>query len=334
MFAYAAEENGVVVSLDDKGIIVLYASGIKRGVELGRRFGNAEGSVYPHDIITNLKLNSKFVKGDIIAYNSGVFEQDILNPKNVVWKSSLLTMTAMLETVHEHEDSCTISKDLGNRLTTKTTKVRSIVVTFDQSITNLVKVGTELLPSDYLCIIQDAVTENSGMLDEDTIYALTKFSKNAPKAKYRSIVDRIEVLYHGDKDDMSKSLRSLANQSDVELKSRAKSVGGVEHTGEVNSDYRVAGNPLALDTAEIKIYLTLSTNSGVADKLTFSGQLKSTISNVMTHSLTTENGVPVDATFGCNSLLARIVESGFIIGTTNTLLLEVGKQALAIYKGK
>ena len=240
----------------------------------------------------------------------------------------------MIESVQTHEDSSTISSKVSQQLTANTTKVRSVVVTFDQNIHNLVKVGTKVLPRDYLCIIEDSVTGESGLLSEDTIEALKRFSNNAPKAKCKGFIDKIEVLYHGDKEDMSSTLRSLANSCDSMLRASAKSVNQTEHTGSVNSDYRVAGNPLTLDTAEIKFYITLETDAGVADKVVFSGQLKSTICEVMHYQMKTEDGKDVDSTFGCTSIMARIVESANLIGTTNTLLIEAGERAYNAYKGK
>ena len=36
-------------------------------------------------------------------------------------------------------------------------------------------------------------------------------------------------------------------------------------SGRVNNEYRVDGTPLTLDKAEIKIYITIETDSGVGD---------------------------------------------------------------------
>ena len=334
MFAYAAEEDGIVTSISDKGIIVKYNNNETKGVILGRRYGSAEGSTYPHDIATNLKVNEKFTKGDIIAYNTGFFETDILNPKNVVWKTSMMVKTVLYEGNQTHEDASSISERVSNKLTAKTTKVRSIVVNFEQSIRNALKAGTKVLPKDYLCIIEDEVTSGANMLDESTLDALKRFSNNAPKSKYKGTLDKIEVLYHGDKSDMSPSIKQLADQSDRFMLESSKAIGIKGHTGEVNSDYRVAGTPLALDTAEIKFYITIETANGVGDKLIYANQLKSVTGEVLDHSMTTESGEEIDCVFGYRSILARIVSSPIIIGTTATLLSLVSKKALDIYNGK
>lgn len=333
MFAYMAKESGKVISVDPKGIIIEFDSGGRKGVNLGRQYGRAEGSTYPHDIVTSLKVGDTFVAGDAIAYNTGFFEPDFLNPKNVVWKSGLVAKTALYESSQTHEDSSVISSRLSTELTTQTTKVRSFVVNFEQGIKNVLKAGTVLYPSDVLFVIEDEVTNEAGLFDEETLATLQKLSNKAPRAKVKGIVDRIEVYYHGNKDDMSASLRYLANQSDKEFADTAKAVGKPVFSGRVTEEYRVSGTPLALDTAEIKVYITIKTMASIGDKGVFGNQMKSVFGEVMDYEMTTESGEAIDGIFGRRSITARNVLSPDIIGTSITLLNLIAKQAVNLYKG-
>lgn len=331
IFAYNAKEDGKVIHLDDKGITIEYASGDKKGITLGRIFGKAEGSIYPHDIISNLKLGQKFKKGDNIAYNTGFFEQDILDPSRIVLKTSILVKTALYESNQTHEDSSSISKALSEKLTTKTTKVKSIVVNFAQNIINPVKVGKEVHPKDVLLIIEDEITAGSKAFDEASLNVLRKLSNQAPRANYLGVIDKIEVFYHGDKSDMSASLKALADKSDKLMVETCKASNKPVIDGGVNDDYRVGGVPLALDKAEIKIYITITTGAGVGDKVIFASQAKSVIGEVMDYSMTTETGETIGAVFGSRSIYARIINSPFIIGTTTSLLKVIGNKAVELY---
>lgn len=333
MFAYSAKEAGKIISKNEKGMIVEFESGEQRGFKLGRQYGRAEGSVYPHDIVTTLNVGDTFVVGQTLIYNNGFFEPDFLNPKNAVWKSSMSVKTALYESTQTHEDSSSVSPRISKLLTSKTTKVRSFVVAFDQGIKNVIKPGTRLEPTDILFVIEDAITNDSGLFDEATLATLQRLSNKAPKAKVQGVIDRMEIYYHGNKEDMSSSLRTLANQSDKDFAEAAKAVGKPVITGKVTEDYRVAGVPLALDTAEIKVYITIETNTGVGDKLVFANQMKSVVGEVLDYDMTTENGEPIDAIFGRRSIAARIVLSPDIIGTTTTLLQVIGKQAVSKFKG-
>ena len=62
--------------------------------------------------------------------------------------------------------------------------------------------------------------------------------------------------------------------------------------------------------------------------------MKTVISEVMENDYITESGTKIDAIFGSKSIDDRIVESPYIIGTTNTLLGVGARRAVDIYRGK
>jgi hypothetical protein len=188
-------------------------------------------------------------------------------------------------------------------------------------------------PKDILMIIEDEITSNTNIFDEQSLEVLKNFSKQAPKANYLGQIDKIEVFYHGAKGDMSASLKALADRSDRLLGEVCRASGKPVITGQVNDDYRVSGVPLALDKAEVKIYITVTTTAGVGDKGVFASQMKSVIGEVMDYKVHTEEGDEIDAMFGYRSIAARIVESPVIIGTTTTLLKVIAKKAVDIYRG-
>ena len=334
LYATIALEDGEVVSRNETGIVIRYKSGETKGIQLGKIFGLAAGLTLPHVVVCNLKTGDKFKKNDVIAYNTGFFEKDLLNPNNIVWKSGIVVKTAVVESVDTLEDASCISMEVANKLTTQTTKVKTIVVSFEQSIKNLVKVNSNVTPESILCIIEDAITSNMNLFDEDSLNTLKVLSSNAPSAKVFGVVDRIEVFYYGDKEDMSDSLRQLVDITDKDLAKRYKSFGRPAFTGRVSSDYRVEGSPLTMDTAAIKIYITTNVRASTGDKGVFANQLKTIFSEILPEPMVTESGEKVHARFGRKSIAARVVASPDIIGTTNTLLDVIGKRMVKIYKGK
>ena len=333
MFSQQAKMDGKVIKKTDNTILVEYSDGSQVGYAIGRQYGHAEGSIYPQDVTTSLKEGSSVKKGDIITYNSLYFQPDPLSPQSVTWKSSLDVKVAFYESTQTLEDSCSISQKLSQKFKTRTTKVKSYVVKFTQGIKQLMKPGTQLKPTDILFIIEDEVTNEAGLFDEDTLKTLKKFSNFAPKSKVYGVLDKIEVFYHGNKDDMSPDLRKIADQSDKQLSDLYKGLGRKPITGSVNDEYRVEGNPLVLDTAEIKLYITVENTAGVGDKLVFANQLKSVIGEVMQNDMATDKGEPIDAVFGYRSAAARTVNSPLIIGTTSTLLKVIAQRAVSLYKG-
>lgn len=334
LFAYTAKKPGKVSSISDTGIIVEYDDGETTGYELGRRYGEAAGLTIPHEVKTTMKIGQKVKVGDLICYNDGFFEKDILDPNNVVYKAGIIVKTALMESTATIDDSSSISEKVGKLLTTKVTKVKNVVLAFDQSIHNLVKVGTKVEYEDILCIIEDSVTANPGLFDEKSIETLRLVGAQTPQAKVKGEIERIEVYYHGDKADMSESLRMVANASDLAISRRNKSIGKKAFTGSVDDNYRIDGEPLMLDSLCIKFYISSDIPSGKGDKGVFGNQMKTVFGDNYRDKVLTESGIEVDAIFSYSSILNRIVNSPVLIGTTNTLLSLIGKKAAAIYKGK
>lgn len=334
LFAYTARKDGRVVAVSEEGITIEYNDGETKSIELGRRYGHAAGLVVPHTVISDLKVGAKVKAGDIVSYNQEFFERDMLDRSQVVWKAGVLVKTAIFECTDTLEDSSVISTRIAESLTTKTTKVRTIVCNFDQSIRKLVKAGTQVEAEDILCTIEEAVTAQAGLFDEESLDTLKMLGAQTPQAKVAGLVERVEVFYHGDKEDMSESLQAIANAGDRDLIRRTKAAGKKGYNGSVDASFRVEGDPLPLDTIAIRIYITSDVPMGVGDKGVFANQMKTVIGRVMEGENTTESGVPIDGIFGYKSISDRIVLSPDIIGTTTTLLDVIGKKALEAYRGK
>lgn len=319
LFAYMAQGDGEVISVTKDGIVVAYTNGEQIGVRLGRVFGKAAGLALPHNITTQLKKGDVFKKFDPIAYNTGFFEPDILNPKRIVWKSSFLVTTALFESPITLEDSSSISLELANKLKTVKAEIRDIVVNFDQEIHKLLKEGDKVEPDTILCLIEDALSAQTQSLDESTIDTLRELDSQAPRAKISGKIDSIEVYYNGEIDDMSETLRGLVKVSDKRLQERAEAIGEKGATGLVGDDFRIGNDPLYTDTACIRIYMTADVSTGIGDKGVFSNQLKTVFGDVF-DSTETEDGIKIDAIFGQKSESDRIVSSAAIIGSTAVLI--------------
>ena len=331
MFCAAAKADGKVVSIDESGIVVQYKDGITKGYPIGRQYGKAEGSIYPHDIVTTVKPGQSFKKGTVLTYNTGFFEPDVFDPAAVVYKGSLTAKTVFYETSQTLEDSSAISTSFGKRMSTFTTKLKSYTVDFKQHLRNVVKPGQQVDPNTILMLIEDEISAGNTSFDDKSLELLSSLSKAAPRSGYLGQVDKIEVFYHGDKSDMSSSIKALADASDRQMLKDRKAIGEPGYTGFVTDDYRVAGTPLALGRAEVRIYITVGNGTGSGDKLVFANQLKSTIGEVMDYTMTTETGHEIEAVFGYRSNAARIVSSAMEMGTSTTLLALMDKQAIELY---
>lgn len=265
MFAVMAKQKGVVKEITDDGITIVYADGSEHGYPLGRIYGENAGMTIPHTLITPLKVGDKFIEGDTITYNSGYFRPDSLNPKQVTWCNGTYGWFALCEPTDVIEDASVISQELADMLVTNLTHQRTIVINFNQSIAKLKKVGESVKYDDILCLIQDEITTGMDLYDEADIDSLKALGSQAPKAKSSGVIERIEVFYRGDKEDMSDNIRKLVNQSDKELASRRKAMKKTVVTGSVDEGFKVRGVPLPLDSVAIRLFITGPESAGVGD---------------------------------------------------------------------
>lgn len=332
MFASAAIADGKVVGLSNSVLTVEYDNGEKQSVIVGRRFGKAAGKNIPQMLVTDFKLGDTVKKGDIIAYNSNYFSPDLLVPKQVVWKAGVMAMVAFMEHADTLEDSSVISEKLAEELETSITTIRDITVKFSDTIHSLVQVGDEVEDDTILCTIEDAVTAEGNLFSEKSLDMLQLLAANTPRAKQRGVVEKIEVLYHGDLEDMSESLSLVAGQSDRARKRQCREMGEPPITGSVDATARIQSQPLVADHAIIRVYITGPVAAGVGDKVVFASQLKSVVGRLMAGRNETKDGQEIDAIFSYQSVANRIVRSPEIMGMANLLLLKLsGRMADAYF---
>lgn len=334
IFATSAKQNGKVISLKKEGIIVEYEDGSQVGVELGRRYGGAASLTYPFTVKTRLRLGDTVVPGDCIAYNEEFFAPDFLNRKGVVWKNAAPIMTAVLEAPDTYEDSSSIYKGAAEKLMTRITEKRVIILNFDEAVHDVVEVGKKVRADDHLCIIEDSVTTSAGLLDQSSIDTLRLLSSQSPRARVEGVVERIEVIYNGDLADMSDSLRALAERSDKQRASRLRASNKPIITGRANDNYKVGGQTILQNTLAIEIYITVNVPYGNGDKAVFGNQLKTVNGDVLDSPMITESGVEVHSKFGSKAIGDRVVHSPDIIGTTSRLMVQVGVRALRAYRNQ
>ena len=334
-FAWVAKEDGKVIEKSNKHIAVKYTSGKVDKVELGTIYGVSVGKVINNTLTSDYKIGQTVKRGDVVAYNIFHFVRDYFNPSQVVFKNSVLARTCFMECNDTEEDGSAISLRLADELTTLTTKVRTIIVPFEDNIENLVNIGDKVDTDSILCTLVNAVFTDNALFDDEALDTLGKIAKSSPKANYPGVVKHMDLLYYGDPEvaKVSPSIRKLIQRLDMERTEVAERLDDKRSpTGRVLESTRIDGNPLPSNHIALKIYIENMDGTGSGDKIVFGNQLKSVLSRVMSGVNETKSGKPIDAIFGYQSISNRIVQSAELIGTTNTLLKLISKEVVDIYR--
>ena len=157
---------------------------------------------------------------------------------------------------------------------------------------------------------------------------LKDVSDNSPKADVNGVIDRIDVMYNCELDMMSSNVRLLADRSNK----RFMSEQGTD--GKVTSEYSISGNPLLENQIELKYYISYFSKTKVGDKFIIGSQLKNTIGKILSDITTLDRLKRIDYIFSNKSTFARIVNSAYIVGTTNLILERGTENAVNIYRRK
>jgi hypothetical protein len=336
-FAYDAKGDGKVLSNDGKVLSIEYTDEhgevITVGVPLGVKHGVTPGSIIPHSIVSDMKPGSKFKAGDVLAWNEGYFQRDYLNKNGASMKGGTLARVVLMEGNDTLEDGSAISPSLSGRLSTPVGKVKTLAVTFDQSVENLVTVGTKVKIDTVLAVLEDGSLAGVAGKDKNLL-GLSKLTASTPKAKAEGVISKIEVVYYGDKADMHPTLRNIANADARRRKEILESTNSVgSPTGELTDRAYINGQKITKNMMAISIYIDSDLSCDIGDKVVFDNVLKSIVGRVMEGTNATEDGEPIDAIFGYASVSARIILSPEINGITNTTLLAASKKFADIYFG-
>ena len=330
LYCIMAEEDGKITEVTDKLIKVVYKSGKHLSYRIGQTYGRMEGSIYKHEIITTHQAGKSFKQGDWLAYNNGFFEPDWLDSSRLIMKFGKVITVAFSRSDEVYEDSCAISPELSATMTSPYVDEKKFILEFGKHIVDLIPEGHAVTPTDLLFTVVDENTDFSN-LSQSSIDLLKSVANTSPKAKVDGKVFRYEIKYNGDLADMSPSLKKLAQRLDKQLFEETQGTDMEAKTNRVAADYLSDGKTLMPSTLELKVFIESQSATAVADKGVFASQMKSVISKVFTSAITTESGTRVDALFSYTSLLARVVLSPVLMGTTNRLLKHLSPKVADAY---
>lgn len=330
LFAYASKGAGVVAEKGKTYVVFKYddpALGEKR-IELGRRFGTVTGHTVPHATVCDLEVGQKFVEGQVLTFHPGFFARDWRNPQQVLAMTGPLSNIVLMENNSTFEDASLISRRLSKQLETTVTHTRTVVVNFTQGIRNLVEIGQHLDTDDNLAFIEDEVSALSGNFDEASMDVLRRKGNPAARSKFVGTVEKIDVHYFGDKEDMTASVRAVADKYDNLRAKRVKQLNSNQAlTGQIMVPTTIDGISVELDMIAITIYITHTRGMGDGDKIVVGNQKKSVVSGVFDGVCRTNKEVipgkgkmDIDIQFSYRAVNARIVPSALLFGMSSILL--------------
>jgi hypothetical protein len=333
-WAKRAKKGGKVTELTKDMITVTYDDGETESFVVGRYFGTWSGTTIPHEIKSMFKVGDTFATDDILTYNSHFFQPDAVNKNHVIFKRGIRGNILMWETRDTLEDADAISLDFTKRLSTSITSKRYVKVSADHNVELLVNEGSHVESDTILCTLKPPMSGMGSRYSDDALQALDALNTLTPKAKSEGTIERIEVMYTGELDDMSESLQEIVALADNKLYRKNRKLGIPVTSAKISSSYSINGSDVGSNQVVLVYYITHTVGIGNGDKLVVGHQLKTIISNINAVPYVTEDGTVVDIAFSRQSVSNRIVNSMDLQGTSNTVLSLIEKEMIEAYLNK
>ena len=308
--------------------------------KFGTKFTSAAGSFVKQSIVCNVTPGEHIRRGDVLAYNSGFFELDQFDPKQVTWKHGVMANVALMEGNDTIEDSDAITSEFSKRMSTSTSHLRTLKIDANTIIRDIKQIGSEVQTTDLLCILEDAdiaamaESDNNAMLD-----ILTSLNRKAPRAHYHGVIAEIDMLYSCPISKMHPSLAALAKQLNARKHALAQAAAGTNKFSEYAEPAQVSvgtkyhGFEFDETTVLLMFYISEDITHGAGDKLVVGGQMKSVCAAIIEQPISTESGTQVDMLFSARSVNNRIVVSPMIVGFCNRVLKTLEEKVVSLYFG-
>lgn len=314
-FAFMATQDGTITKLTDRLIEVTYKDGTKDSGIIGNWSTRPESNkAFKNTVITDLVLNSTVKTGDAISWNSAFFEKDWLFKNALVYKMATYGNIALSEEVLTNEDSSIVCKSMYSKLLTNVYYTHSAIFKATDMLADIPELNAKLKPDTYLYTIVNSTLGVSG-LSRAVVDSLQEIKNNSGVAGKEGVLDYIEIFYNSELSELSTTFQDLIKNKKL-----------VRSAKKVSNQYSVDGRPLMKGQIQLVYYIATKQEAGVGEKAVLANQLKSIIGDVVSYDITTLNGIEIDGLFSKISIENRVVNSAYIMGTTNLTLHEFGKK--------
>lgn len=345
-FAFAAQENGVVLSVNEKAgtMIIKYKTGEKVCVDFGEQYSNnsSNGFFVTQDVVLNgYKKGDTFKKGDILAYNRQFFQADPWDKSTVRYRLGVQAHVAILDNGGTIEDASILTQPLCDRMVFNPTHEVEIVLSTDTNIRSYVKLGNEVNSTEPLLVWDESAFDEGNEEDPELVKMLQKLNTTSKRAGHTGTVVDIKVLYKSPLSAMTNSMRNF-----IKYATEKKNLQAAQAAGCINEDDHLASMPLTSttkvgtvllepETVIIRFYIRQTKSMSAGDKLFFDSSLKSVCSQVYPDYIEVEDGsIKVEAASSARGILARLITSPFLSGITNLCLEKLESEILDIWDSK
>lgn len=369
-FSIVAEHDGEVVQYDENtGLLVIKYKWEELGPDNKTKITREKNAVINLSsqvsknggggffLATKLKAyfkpGQKFKAKDVLAANDKFFNN---YSDGVKFNIGTLCKVACMSAYNTFEDSTVISTRLSNKMASKITMEKHLVLGPNANILKLPKIGDTISVNDNIVEYEQSNDDESinrllANIDEELKEKVSSMSRGIIKSKYTGVIEDIKVYSVSELDELSPSLRKVVSQYWKRVKSmkdiiRKLNITDPSDTGNV---YMMEDKPIKPLNGKVKgfdmesgvlilIYITYRNPFSIGDKLINFAALKGVCSEIWDPGKEPYSEFrpkeEISAFFPPLGLMARKTPSILPTMFGNKLIIELKRKLGEIYLGK
>ena len=352
-FAYVAPEDGSVIDKNDDYLIIQFTkSNKKKAVNLSHKpsFNSGSGFYVDNHLITNLEVNDKFKKGDVIAYHERFFTKGIDGV--VRMNVGPLAKCVFANIYSTYEDAGLITHKMSKKLGTSLSMMQSVPIDATDDIDSVVKIGDEVEIGDPLIVFGigdtgDKSVDNflKAFQNKDSNSVLDN-AKRVVRAKNPGRVFDVRMYTTKSMDRLSPSLYKLLDnyfKANIQRKKILDKYDKTDSVYKLDTLYDLPTEPLKGTTIKgrtcdvlIEIYIEHEDEASVGDKLAMYGASKQVLSEVIPEGLEpyaeSDPNEEISLFVSNSGILKRMIPSLVVTASGNKVLVNLKRKMRKIWE--
>lgn len=337
-FAFAAQQDGEVIGVDNSFIAVKYKDGTSEVFKLKRLERNASKAFYTeNECIPSIKVKSgyKFKKTEILAHNKYFFKKNNAMNKTV-FTDGPDALVVVHSTPDTFEDSTVLSESFAGRIGTFITNRYHIKLNKDYKINNFRMVGNRVKAGDVLMSFNKTTDDDFiNSILGDSSSELNRIEKKSHEA---GEIVSIRIYYTTAPDDNDSSINDFINNvrkytepKEVLLRkygSNYDRVANIESPMKVNVGTKKNGTKIETGEILVEYYIKSFNIASIGNKVTYQAALKGIAATILPDDMMPfceQSGRRADCILRTVSVGARQVYSVPILGVGSKGLRNLGK---------
>ena len=351
-FSVVAEEDGQVIDMNDRFMIIQYKSGKKRAIEIGDRYhSNPSSGFYVNNkLLSNFQMNDKFKKNDILAYHEKFFTKgsDGVVRLNV----GPIAKVAFTSAFFTYEDSGMMTEKFSKKLATSITMCETIKLDATANVEKIVKVGDEVEVGEPLVVLGLGDTGDKSVdnflkaFRADSGSSIIDAAKRTFKAKHAGKIVDVKMYTVKSLDKLSPSLYEILDAHFKENEKRKRMLDKYDKTNSVyklDTLYDRATGPLKGQEIKgittdvlIEVFIEHEDFQSIGDKLVAFSASKQVIGEMVPEGKEPYSELhpdeEVSVFVSARSILKRMIPSICISAAGNKILIETKRAIKRIWE--